>query len=630
MCGIAGIISNNPNHPTIQSFPNALDSLSKRGPDATGIVIDGGTILGHKRLSIIDTSTAGNQPMKDVSGRYTIIFNGEFFNFKDYYPELKADGIEFTSHSDTEVLLYLYIKYGKTCLDKVNGFFAFCIYDSLEKSYFIARDRMGIKPLLYTIHDNAVIFASEMKVLLSLGVNRTIDRTSMHLYFQLNYLPGENSILENIKRLLPGHYLAFKLDTIFEFNAIKQYCWYEVPYIENTIITSYKQASDELEKRLEAAVNDRLISDVPLGCFLSGGVDSSIITALAAKHTDKLKTFSIGFSDEPQFDETRYAQEVASHCKTEHQAFHLKSNDLLEALPNVLDYLDEPFADSSALAVFILTKETRKEVTVALSGDGADELFAGYRKHRAEWMFIEQPRLAKVARLISPVLSSQQGSRQSAIGNKLRQIHRFAEGASLSEAERYWRWCSISAWEDVDKLLKGTEEKLISLRVNELTHTINDRDFNSVLLNDCKLVLPYDMLVKVDQMSMANSLEVRVPFLDKRVVEWAFQLPPEMKIDKKQQKKIVKDTFKHLLPKDFFERKKQGFEVPLLNWLRADLSPLLDKYFETNFIEEQGLFNEAEIVRIRKKLYSKHPGDATAKIWALLVFQHWYKNVFAN
>jgi len=630
MCGIAGIISNNPNHPTIQSFPNALDSLSKRGPDATGIVIDGGTILGHKRLSIIDTSTAGNQPMKDVSGRYTIIFNGEFFNFKDYYPELKADGIEFTSHSDTEVLLYLYIKYGKTCLDKVNGFFAFCIYDSLEKSYFIARDRMGIKPLLYTIHDNAVIFASEMKVLLSLGVNRTIDRISMHLYFQLNYLPGENSILENIKRLLPGHYLAFNLDTIFDYGTIKQQCWYEIPYIENTIITSYKQASDELEKRLEAAVNDRLISDVPLGCFLSGGVDSSIITALAAKHTDKLKTFSIGFSDEPQFDETRYAQEVASHCKTEHQAFHLKSNDLLEALPNVLDYLDEPFADSSALAVFILTKETRKEVTVALSGDGADELFAGYRKHRAEWMFIEQPRLAKVARLISPVLSSQQGSRQSAIGNKLRQIHRFAEGASLSEAERYWRWCSISAWEDVDKLLKGTEEKVISLRVNELTHTINDSDFNSVLLNDCKLVLPYDMLVKVDQMSMANSLEVRVPFLDKRVVEWAFQLPPEMKIDKRQQKKIVKDTFKHLLPKDFFERKKQGFEVPLLNWLRADLSPLLDKYFETNFIEEQGLFNEAEIVRIRKKLYSKHPGDATAKIWALLVFQHWYKNVFAN
>ena len=630
MCGIAGIISNNPNHPAIHAFPNALNKLSKRGPDATGIVIEGGTILGHKRLSIIDTSNAGNQPMKDVSGRYTIIFNGEFFNYKDYYPELKADGIEFTSHSDTEVLLYLYIKYGKTCLDKVNGFFAFCIYDSLEKSYFIARDRMGIKPLLFTIHDNALIFASEMKVLLSLGVNRIIDRTSMHLYFQLNYLPGENSILENIKRLLPGHYLNFKLDTILEFNTIKQHCWYEVPYLEKTIITSYKQASDELEKRLEAAVTDRLISDVPLGCFLSGGVDSSIITALAAKHSNKLKTFSIGFSDEPQFDETRYAQEVAVHCKTEHLAFHLKSHDLLDALPSVLDYLDEPFADSSALAVFILSKETKKEVTVALSGDGADELFAGYRKHRAEWMFIKQPGFAKAARLISPVLSLQQGSRQSVLGNKLRQIHRFAEGASLSEAERYWRWCSISAWEDVDKLLKWTQEELITARVNELTNTINDSDFNSVLLNDCKLVLPYDMLVKVDQMSMANSLEVRVPFLDKRVVEWAFQLPPEMKIDKKHQKKIVKDTFKHLLPKDFFERKKQGFEVPLLNWLKADLSPLLDNYFEANFIEEQGLFNGAEILRIRKKLYSKHPGDATAKIWALLVFQHWYKNIFAN
>lgn len=630
MCGIAGIISFHENHPLFEQLPAALNKLTKRGPDSSGIYTNKGVALGHRRLSIIDTSEAGSQPMTDSSDRYTIVFNGEFFNYRDFIEELISDGIQLKSHSDTEVLLYLYIKYGIKCINKINGFFSFCIYDKIEETVFIARDRFGIKPLVYTFHDNAFCFSSEIKSLLALGVKKSIDTSSLELYFQLNYLPGEHSMLKGIKRLLPGCQLLIDLKKKQDLLEITPENWYQIPYSSDGLIQSTSEASKELYSRLDNAVTKRLISDVPLGCFLSGGVDSTIVTALASSHTDHLKTFSIGFSDDPLFDETVHAEVVANHFKTDHQTFRLKSHDLLDALPEILNYLDEPFADSSSLAVFILSRECRKHVTVALSGDGADELFAGYRKHRAEWMMVQNSIQTRIAKAAAPVLNNFQGSRQSSIGNKLRQLHRFAEGASLSPQERYWRWCSISKIEDVNRLLKSTNEHETKSRIALLTSDVNESDLNSTLLNDCKLVLPFDMLVKVDQMSMANSLEVRVPFLDYEVVEWAFKLPAEMKIDKREQKKILKDTFKHLLPEKFFDRKKQGFEVPILNWLKTDLSPLLDQFFNQQFIEEQNIFNYNELVTIRKQLYSSNPGDATAKIWALLVFQHWFVNVYQN
>jgi asparagine synthase (glutamine-hydrolysing) len=630
MCGIAGIISLHENNALFEKFPIALNKLAKRGPDSSGIYINNGVALGHRRLSIIDTSDAGSQPMTDSSDRYTIVFNGEFFNYRDFIEELKSDGIHLKSHSDTEVLLYLYIKYGIKCINKINGFFAFCIYDKDEETVFIARDRFGIKPLVYAFHNDSICFSSEIKTLLALGVKKSIDTASLELYFQLNYLPGEYSMLEGIKRLLPGNQLLIDLKKEKNLSEITPESWYQIPYSSTGLIRSASEAGKGLYKRLDDAVSRRLISDVPLGCFLSGGVDSTIITALASLHTEHLKTFSIGFSDDPQFDETVHAEVVANHFKTDHQTFHLKSHDLLDALPEILNYLDEPFADSSSLAVFILSRECRKHVTVALSGDGADELFSGYRKHRAEWMMVQKSIQTRIVKAAAPALKNFHGSRQSAIGNKLRQLQRFAEGASMSPQERYWRWCSISKIEDVKRLLKSTHERETKRRTMLLTSDVNESDLNAMLLNDCKLVLPFDMLVKVDQMSMANSLEVRVPFLDYEVVEWAFKMPVEMKINKHEQKKILKDTFKHLLPKKFFERKKQGFEVPILAWLKTDLSPLLDQLFNQQFIEEQNIFNYNEIATIRKKLFSSHPGDATGKIWALLVFQYWFRNVYQN
>ena len=370
-----------------------------------------------------------------------------------------------------------------------------------------------------------------------------------------------------------------------------------------------------------------MISDVPLGAFLSGGVDSSIITALAAKERGDLHTFSIGFEDEPHFDETRFARSVAKHCGTTHREFHLKSTDLVNALPEVLDYFGEPFADSSALAVYILSRETRKYVTVALSGDGSDELFAGYKKHRAEWLLRNYRWLAPVSKVTSPVLGKLKGSRQSISGNFLRQIHRFAEGVAVSPAARYWRWCSIASYtQSMDLLLDHSDElKTQSLRRSGgFTEYVQGKDFNEVLQADVNLVLPYDMLVKVDLMSMANSLEVRTPFLDKGVVEFAFSLPASYKIDRSKQKKILGDTFGHLLPAEVFNRNKQGFEIPMLRWLRRDLKPMLDELLDEAFLHKQGVFKVSAVKKLRLELNSDHPGEATARIWALLVFQHWW------
>jgi len=629
MCGIAGVIAfGDISHPSLNKLEDALLCLSKRGPDSEGIYRDKSVALGHRRLSIIDTSNLGNQPMTDPSGRYTIVFNGEFFNYREHKERLQNEGITFNSNSDTEVLLYLFIREGSDCLKYVNGFFAFSIYDKIDQTVFIARDRYGIKPLVYYFDEDHFVFASENKALIALGIPKKIDPISLQLYFHLNYVPGPWGMINGVRRLQPGHFIKLKLDNP---NHIHEEEWYTIPYqpISKNNNLNYQDACTGLVSRMDAAVERRLIADVPLGAFLSGGIDSSVVVALAANHVKNLHTFSIGFSDEPHFDETQYAEIVAKHCNTNHKVFRLSTNDLLEALPDVLNYLDEPFADSSALAVNILAKETRKHVTVALSGDGGDELFGGYQKHRAEWLIRNRPITAWMASMVSPTLKNFKGSRQSKLGNRLRQLHRFAEGSGLTAQERYWRWCCISSTKQVSQLLKhNTESEKYHLeeRIDQLTKSINsDNDFNQVLLNDSQLVLPYDMLTKVDMMSMLNSLEVRVPFLDVNVVDYAFSLPSHFKIDEQHQKKILKDSFKHLLPANFFERKKQGFEVPLLRWLRNDLSGMLDEYLNEEFLISQQIFEPKTVKELREQLFSQHPGEATARIWAILVFQFWWR-----
>lgn len=629
MCGIVGVISKSE---TGNSFLNkisaATDCLSQRGPDGSGIYKHNKVALGHRRLSIIDVSEAGAQPMSDASGRYTIVFNGEFFNFKQHRDFVLSKGISLKSGSDTEVLLYLYILEKEKCLHRINGFFALAIYDKQEEELFIARDRFGVKPLLIFEDEHAVLFASEMKSLLSFGIKKEVDEASLLAYLQLNYIPQPYSIFTNVRKLNAGSYLKFSVQ---EKKIIEEKVFYEIPYAENlSTITSYDSAKNKLYELMDASVQRRLISDVPLGSFLSGGIDSSVISGLAAKHTKHLNTFSIGFRDEPMFDETRYAELVAKKHNTEHTVFSLTNNDLFEVLHDVLDYIDEPFADSSALNVFILSKQTRKHVTVALSGDGADELFGGYNKHRAEWIIRNDASFTNGMKLISPLLKTFSGSRNSRFGNKIRQVHRFADGAKLSASERYWRWCGFTDTKNSENLfLKKDDKRNVEFekRKNKLLRNIDGKnDLNDVLLTDMSLVLQGDMLTKVDLMSMANSLEVRTPFLDFQVVNFAFSLPSSYKIDKTVQKKIVKDAFRDLLPDEIFTRGKQGFEVPLLKWFRTELKVMItDDLLSDDFVRSQNLFNVEEIKKMKQQLFSKNPGEIHARIWGLIVFQYWWK-----
>jgi asparagine synthase (glutamine-hydrolysing) len=630
MCGITGILAFN----LVGKFNKihvtaATMSLEKRGPDYQDVYVDEWVGLGHRRLSIIDTSAIANQPMWDESKRYCIIFNGEIFNYQELKKELLSKGITFFSQSDTEVLLKLYIQDKENCLRKLNGFFAFCVYDKQEQTFFIARDRYGIKPLLYVFDEDKFIFASEMKTILQYGIEKQLDYTSLNTYLQLNYIPAPDTIFNNVKKLLPGHYLTVGKKQLFAGK------YYEIPYAsaqaESNSIT-YDAAKEKLKVLLEAAVQRRLVADVPLGAFLSGGLDSSVITALASKHKPDLHTFSIGFRDEKFFDETAYANLVAEHFKTEHTVFSLTNDNLYEHVNNILNYIDEPFADSSAINVYILSKETRKHATVALSGDGADELLAGYNKHAAFHRMLHCGWKENSITALHSLWKILPQSRNNKLTNKIRQFERFAAGSKLSPAERYWQWAGYANENEVNELLSvSSREKFMredyTLRKNVLLKDIPEKyTLNDILAADMKMVLPYDMLTKVDLMSMANGLEVRVPFLDYEVVNFLFSLPSEFKINQVLRKRILQDAFRDILPAQLYNRPKKGFEVPLLKWFRKEMKTLIvDDLLSQKRIEEQGIFNYHEIDKLKRQLFSSNPGDVHARIWGLIVFQWWWK-----
>lgn len=623
MCGIAGIASFTKSAKDFQQHLRSASScLRQRGPDNEGFFIDDNVALAHRRLSIIDTSAAASQPFSDASGRYTIIYNGEFFNYRHHRSQLESQGVSFVSESDTEVLLQLYIRKGINCLQCINGFFAFCIYDNLEKTVFLARDRMGVKPLIYYSDNDKFIFASELKAIMQFPIERNIDQQSLYHYFQFNYIPDPWTIYSNVNKLSPGNYLLIDL----EKNAvIEEACYYSIPETEMLDMPDYQSAQFRLKELMTDAVGLRLVSDVPLGCFLSGGIDSSVVTALAAQQVNKLNTFSIGFKDEPFFDETSFALKVAEMHNTAHHVFKLTNGELFENLEDILNYIDEPFADSSAIAVFILSKYTKKHVTVALSGDGADEIFGGYQKHRAEWLIRNRPALAPLLKMAASVLPSKFSSRENSIKNKIRQLHRFAEGATLSNKERYLRWCSFTTANYRNELLLKPFANDLKNRNQQLsTYVKHQTSMNDVLLSDMKLVLTGDMLRKVDSMSMANSLEVRSPFLDYRVVDFAFSLTDKYKIDNKAQKKIVKDAFRLLLPEEIYHRGKRGFEVPLIKWFQTELRGKIDFLLGEEIIQSQGLFNLNSIKQLRHDVMNNPSGESQAKMWALIVFQNWW------
>lgn len=609
------------------NLAKATEALSSRGPDNQAHYNDDIVGLGHRRLSIIDTSIEANQPMEDETGRYVIIYNGEIYNFKVLRRDLENKGVSFRTQSDTEVLLYLLIKEGSAALQKLNGFFAFAFYDKQTKELLVARDRFGIKPLHYLADNDKLIFASEVKSLLQYGIERNLDYTALYTYLQLNYLPAPMSIISGMKKLRPGCLLRISGSEVNEEE------YFTLSHARPKFSGSFDQAIKKLRSLLEESVVDRLVADVPLGTFLSGGTDSSVITALASKHVSGLKSFSIGYKDEPYFDETKFANATAKKLGTDHTVFSLTNNDLFEHLDSVLNYLDEPFADSSALAVYILSRETRKAATVALSGDGADELFAGYNKHAALLRMSNGGFAGSIASGLGPLWRLLPKSRNNRLSNRFRQLERYAKAAKMSPKERYWFLAAIGDHAYAKAMIKDAENidlELFNNLKSSYMADIGDQDnLNEYLIADQHLVLPNDMLTKVDLMSMANSLEIRVPFLDHRVVTFANSLPQEMKIVPELRKRILQEAFKNDLPPELYNRKKQGFEVPLLKWFRTELKGKINNdLLDNDFIHDQGIFNPEVTDRLKKQLFSGNPGDAHAKIWALIVFQTWYKTCF--
>ncbi|MDA3893829.1 MAG: asparagine synthase (glutamine-hydrolyzing) [Salinivirgaceae bacterium] len=624
MCGISGVYAFSvEGEAYFKNVEKSIALLKQRGPDNSAVVVDKKVCLGHSRLSVIDLSNEASQPFTDITKRYTIVFNGEIYNYKELQEYLKKKGLPLRTQSDTEVLLYLYIIEGVQCLKKLNGFFSFAIYDNREDTFFIARDRIGIKPLLFYRDRNKLLFASEMKALIELGIPKTIDKTSISQFFQFNYIPSPNSIFQGVQKLNPGHYL-FVSD-----NQVKEETYYSIAYnrSKNTVL-SYAEAKNELKKQLSDSVKLRMIADVPLGAFLSGGIDSSVIVAEASKLTDKLNTFSVGYKDEPFFDETHYAELVAEKYKTNHTVFKLSNDDLYGNLHDVLDYIDEPFADSSALPVHILSQYTRKHVTVSLSGDGADELFSGYNKHKAHYHAMNMGLKSSLIKAGYPLWKTLPKSRNGKIGNAVRQLEKYAKGLKLDEKERYWNWATLKSESSANDLFKfQVQLNEIKVRKNEiLKHVLYTQTMGDVLFTDMQLVLVSDMLHKVDLMSMANSLEVRTPFLDHNLVDFVFSLPDEYKINAKMPKRILQDAYRNELPKELYQRPKHGFEVPLLGWFQTELKDeLLNDYLSDDRIQEQGIFDIEEIRKLKGKLFSNNPGDIQAHLWALLVFQHWWR-----
>jgi asparagine synthase (glutamine-hydrolysing) len=619
VCGIAGSYQLRGEPQADDRIAEAVRCIRHRGPDDEGVFRSGRAVLGHRRLSIIDTSAAGHQPFTDEGGRYTIVFNGEVFNFQELRAQLEAEGHRFRSRTDTEVVLRLFTVKGEAFLHSLNGFFALAIHDAQEDSLLLARDRFGIKPLWWCQQDGRLLFGSELRALQALGARAAVDRLSLWQYFTFHFIPAPWSILQGVHKLEPGHLLRVAR------RGVEQARWYD-PVEASRAYAGTGDPVGQLRELLGDAVRLRLISDVPIGTFLSGGLDSSIVSALAARHHQGLRTFSIGYADDPYFDESRHAEAVARHIGSEHTTFRLTRDDLAAAYTDLLAALDEPFADSSALPAYILCRETRRHVTVALSGDGADELFGGYRKHQAELRYRSPGALERAVIALGPLWRALPRSRNHPIADTFRKLHRFAAAASHDAGQRWLKLASFDADGDAHALLPAAVQDHGSGERQRAMIAALDRmpGLNGFLLADVMTVLPNDMLHKVDLTSMAHGLEVRPPFLDRRVVEFALGLPAGRKFQRGRGKAILHEAFGELLPQATLERRKQGFEVPLRELLLGPLGGLVGELLRKDDVVAAGLDHDA-VQAVLKRLRSPSPGQAQATAHALLVFMAWWK-----
>ncbi len=616
MCGITGIYPFN----EVGKFhsinlQSSIDALTHRGPDSQGSELTKTANFGHTRLSIIDLSSDANQPMKDGSGRYVLSFNGEIYNFREIQTRLKSAGVSFKSNSDTEVLLYQLIHKGPEGLNELNGFFSLAFYDIHEERLILARDRFGIKPLLYFADSDKVVFSSELHSLTKYGLPKKLDQDALYLYFLLNYIPAPYSIYSGVKKLEPGHYIQIKNK---HFDIRK---WYKPLPAEGE-----PHPHEELQKKakrirelLFESVEMRLVSDVPLGGFLSGGIDSAIISFIANSIAPGFKTFSVSLENGGYLDESREAEFMADFLKTEHIPLKLNAEFFKDSMDRIFMRSNEPFADSSAIAVQAISRKAREHITVALSGDGADEVFAGYYKYQAFMRSFSPGIKEKLVNSAFPITSLFKGNREGMFGNLIRRINKYARAARLPNDQRYWQWSSPVGVNWPDEILKVSNAEDHDKILNSLTPNSSPQTLNEVLQNDLDLVLPDDMLYKVDLSSMINSLEVRVPFLDHHVVEYVSRIPGNMKASLGKNKLLLREAFKNDLPKEVFARPKKGFEIPINSWLSSELlEPVQEKWLseKNNPLEE--FVNMNELKKLKEDITNKRGDNSAEKAWALI------------
>jgi asparagine synthase (glutamine-hydrolysing) len=643
MCGITGFLDRsrqNSNETLSQQVEAMMNSIQHRGPDDSGLWTDPkqGVALGFRRLAILDLSPTGHQPMFSSGERYAIIFNGEIYNFAELRAELSTAGHAFRGTSDTEIMLAGILEWGlENAVSRLNGMYAIALWDRHEEKLHLIRDRLGVKPLYYGWCGNVFLFGSELKTLRSHpAFNAQIDRDALTLYFRHDYIPAPNSIYQGIKKLLPGTILTF--DARSHGNDVKLTNYWSINDaiergMQNRFAGTDQDAVSALDRLLRDSVRDRMIADVPLGAFLSGGIDSSTIVALMqAQSREPVKTFTIGF-EEASYNESGYARVVAQHLGTDHTELYVTSQEAMNVVPCLPELFDEPFGDSSQIPTFLVSKLARRHVTVSLSGDGGDELFGGYSRYlRSQriWNSIRWiPQWVRTpASKLSGKLSDQPWQNVFSSNRMSTRLYYLSEvlGAETPDS-LYGRL--ISHWEKPEQLVRDGHEAKSLFDLTESWPRLDEFSQRMMLL-DFSTYLPDDILVKLDRASMGASLEGRVPFLDDhRVIEFAWSLPLDMKIRRGQGKWILRQVLDRYVPRQLVERPKMGFGVPVDMWLRGPMRDWAESLLDEKRIEAEGFLNPEPIRRKWQEHVQQHK-DWQFHLWSVLMFQAWLECAHRN
>ncbi len=628
MCGICGIASSREGAPISKEVLERMNrSIAHRGPDEDGFFINDKVGLASRRLSIIDLAS-GQQPITNEDQSMWIVFNGEIYNYRELKNYLEKHGHSFKTNSDTEVILHLFEEFGTECVQHLDGIFAFAIWNEKTQELMLARDRMGIKPMYYTHLPNwQFIFGSEMKAILANpAVERKIDLISLNEYLSYEYVPTPRTIMRNIWRLEAGHYLIYNRRGV----EIKAYNNLSFRQSESRPPVDWRDYSAGLYDTVRSAVQRELVSDVPVGVLLSGGLDSSAVAALMVDlYPGKVESFTIGF-EEGSFDESQYARQVAKYLGTQHNEMTLTSKKAVELVSDISSVLDEPFADSSIIPTYLLSKFARQKVKVVLGGDGGDELFAGYPTVLSHKLIEYYERLtpwALRAYLAPRVLNSLKVSFDN-ISLDFR-LRRFLAGRGVPLLTRHHRWLGSFIDQEKDSLLQDWIKPVLRDTYYQSYQYAHEGDakeaLNQILYNDQKTYLEGDILYKVDRASMAASLEVRVPLLNREVVNYANDLPLDLKLHNLTGKFLLKKSMQGKLPKEIINRSKKGFNMPVAYWLSGDLKELMMDMLSESFVKRQNLFKYDYIQKLTDDHF-QHRKDNRKLLWTLLMFQMWHHN----